>query len=64
MELQDIDHIGILGAGLMGPGIAQIFGVAGYHVNIFDRDPATLDSVKNRMASNFNPFIDLHLVTP
>ncbi len=23
MKLQDIDHSGILGAGLMGPGIAQ-----------------------------------------
>jgi len=64
MKLQDINRIGILGAGLMGPGIAQAFSSAGYRVNIFDMDPATLDSVKNRIASNFTTFIDLNLATP
>lgn len=64
MKLQDIDCIGILGAGLMGPGIAQAFSSAGYRVNIFDMDPAALDTVKNRIASNFIPFIDLNLASP
>ncbi|MFH0787279.1 MAG: 3-hydroxyacyl-CoA dehydrogenase family protein [Pseudomonadota bacterium] len=64
MKLEDIDHIGILGAGLMGPGIAQAFSSAGYRVNIFDLDSAALDTAKNRIASNFIPFIDLNLASP
>jgi 3-hydroxyacyl-CoA dehydrogenase len=32
-------HIGIIGAGLMGHGIAQAFAVAGHHVDIQEPDP-------------------------
>jgi 3-hydroxybutyryl-CoA dehydrogenase len=64
MKLQDIDHIGILGAGLMGPGIAQAFSSAGYRVKIFDKDPAARSTLKNRMASNFKAFINLNLASP
>jgi 3-hydroxybutyryl-CoA dehydrogenase len=64
MRLQDIDHVGILGAGLMGPGIAQAFSSAGYRVKIFDKDPAARRTVKNKMASNFNAFINLNLASP
>jgi len=64
MNLKDIAHIGILGAGLMGPGIAQIFASAGYRVNVFDLDPAAGANVKNRITANFDPFIALKLATP
>lgn len=64
MKLQDIDHIGVLGAGLMGPGIAQAFSSAGYRVKIFDKDPAARGTVKNRIASNFNAFVNLNLASP
>lgn len=64
MKLQDIDHIGILGSGLMGPGIAQAFSSAGYRVKIFDKDPAARGTVKNRIASNFNAYINLNLASP
>ncbi len=42
MKLQEINHVGILGAGLMGHGIAQVFASAGYRVNLYDVDDATL----------------------
>ena len=64
MELHDIKHIGVLGAGLMGHGIAQVFASAGYAVNIFDVDTAALGTVKDRIASNFKVFIELGLATP
>jgi 3-hydroxybutyryl-CoA dehydrogenase len=64
MKLQDIDHVGILGAGLMGPGIAQVFSSAGYRVNIFDKDQTALETVEKRIVSQFNPFIDLNLAGP
>jgi 3-hydroxybutyryl-CoA dehydrogenase len=64
MELKDITCIGVLGAGLMGHGIAQVFASAGYHVNIYDMDPAALQAVKDRVARNFKVFIELNLAKP
>ena len=64
MELKEIKHIGVLGAGLMGHGIAQVFASAGYDVNIYDADPATLRAAKDRIAGNFNVFIELNLANP
>ena len=64
MELKDIKHIGVLGAGLMGHGIAQVFAAAGYDVNIYDVDPATLRAAKDRIAGNFKIFVELNLAKP
>jgi len=64
MELKEIKHIGVLGAGLMGHGIAQIFASAGYDVNIYDVDPATLRAAKDRIADNFKVFLELKLAEP
>jgi len=64
MEHKEIKHIGVLGAGLMGHGIAQVFASAGYDVNIYDVDPATLRAAKDRIASNFKVFIELNLAKP
>jgi 3-hydroxybutyryl-CoA dehydrogenase len=64
MELHEITHIGVLGAGLMGHGIAQIFASAGYAVNIYDVDSATLRTAKDRIARNFKVFIELNLAKP
>jgi 3-hydroxybutyryl-CoA dehydrogenase len=64
MELQDIKHIGVVGAGLMGHGIAQVFASAGYRVSLYDMDPATLASAKDRIAANFKVFIELGLAKP
>ena len=59
MELNKISHIGVLGAGLMGHGIAQVFASAGYAVNMYDVDPATLRTAKDRIAGNIKVFIEL-----
>jgi 3-hydroxybutyryl-CoA dehydrogenase len=64
MELREITHIGVLGAGLMGHGIAQVFATAGYDVNIYDVEPATLRAAKDRIARNFKVFIELSLAKP
>jgi len=64
MELIKITHIGVVGAGLMGHGIAQVFASAGYDVNIYDKDPATLRAAKDRIAGNFKVFIELNLAKP
>jgi 3-hydroxybutyryl-CoA dehydrogenase len=64
MKLHEINHIGILGAGLMGHGIAQVFASAGYRVNLYDVDDAALKAAKDRIASNFKVFIALNLAKP
>ena len=64
MELKDIRRIGVIGAGLMGHGIAQVFASAGYDVNLYDADKATLEAAKGKIEANFKPFIALGLAKP
>ncbi len=45
-------RIGVLGAGLMGHGIAQIFALHGHDVCVYDPAPAALDAVRIRIAAN------------
>lgn len=63
MKLHDIKHVGVIGAGLMGHGIAQVFASAGYRVNLFDIDSNLLHSAKERIADNFKTFIELGLAS-
>jgi 3-hydroxybutyryl-CoA dehydrogenase len=44
--------IAVIGAGLMGHGIAQVFALAGDEVTITDAVAASLDTVKSRIAAN------------
>jgi len=45
-------RIAVIGAGLMGHGIAQVFALAGHAVTITDARAATLDTAKARIAAN------------
>jgi 3-hydroxybutyryl-CoA dehydrogenase len=45
-------RIAVIGAGLMGHGIAQVFALAGHEVSIYDADAAQLDSARSRIAAN------------
>jgi 3-hydroxybutyryl-CoA dehydrogenase len=64
LKVNDIQHIGVLGAGLMGHAIAQVFASAGYRVHLYDADVALLESAKKRIAANFAVFIQLKLAGP
>ena len=44
--------IAVVGAGLMGHGIAQVFALAGHAVTITDAHAATLDTAKARISAN------------
>src|SRR5690606_23022532 len=46
-----IKKIGIIGAGLMGQGIAQVSAKVGIDVVLLDRDQASADRGKERVAS-------------
>ncbi len=45
-------RIAVIGAGLMGHGIAQVFALAGHEVTIYDPVMSALDSVQSRIATN------------
>jgi 3-hydroxybutyryl-CoA dehydrogenase len=51
-------RIAVIGAGLMGHGIAQVFALAGHDVTIYDPVTASLDSAKARILTNLRDLGD------
>ncbi len=51
-------RIAVIGAGLMGHGIAQVFALGGHDVTITDSFTANLDTVKERIAANLRDLGD------
>jgi 3-hydroxybutyryl-CoA dehydrogenase len=51
-------RIAVIGAGLMGHGIAQVLALAGHDVAIYDPVQASLDSVKARILTNLRDLGD------
>ncbi|MGD9921768.1 MAG: 3-hydroxyacyl-CoA dehydrogenase family protein [Pseudorhodoplanes sp.] len=66
--MADRARIAVIGAGLMGHGIAQVFALAGHDVTITDSFPANLDTVKARISANLADLEDdadaVNRVTP
>ncbi|KAB2868607.1 MAG: 3-hydroxyacyl-CoA dehydrogenase family protein [Bauldia sp.] len=50
--MADKAAIGIVGAGLMGHGIAQVFAVAGHPVRVYDPVPQALATLRRRVEAN------------
>jgi 3-hydroxybutyryl-CoA dehydrogenase len=50
--------IAVIGAGLMGHGIAQVFALAGHDVTITDALAVSLDTVKSRISTNLRDLGD------
>ena len=46
------ERIAVVGAGLMGHGIAQVFAGAGHPVTVYDPQPGALATVRSRVAAN------------
>jgi 3-hydroxybutyryl-CoA dehydrogenase len=51
-------RIAVIGAGLMGHGIAQVFALAGHDVTITDSFAKNLDTAKSRIAANLRDLGD------
>lgn len=51
-------RIAVVGAGLMGHGIAQVFALAGHDVTIYDSIVTSLDTVKTRILTNLKDLGD------
>jgi len=66
--MADKARIAVIGAGLMGHGIAQVFALAGHDVAITDSFTANLDTVQQRISTNLRDLGDdpeaVNRVTP
>jgi len=51
-------RIAVIGAGLMGHGLAQVFALAGHDVTIYDAVDASLETVKDRIVANLRDLGD------
>jgi 3-hydroxybutyryl-CoA dehydrogenase len=62
VKVEEIKTVGIVGAGLMGHGIAQVFGIKGYRVNLYDKAPGILESAPGKIRANLQLFLELKLI--
>jgi 3-hydroxyacyl-CoA dehydrogenase len=56
MKLEDTKTISVLGAGIMGHGIAQTFLMSGYPVSLYDIKESILDNARAHIAKNLELF--------
>ena len=63
MDVNDIRRIAIVGAGLMGHGIAQEFALAGYKVRIYDLTDDMLKQATKNIKTNLQMLVETGTVT-
>jgi 3-hydroxybutyryl-CoA dehydrogenase len=62
MKLEEIKAISVLGAGIMGHGIAQSFLMAGYPVFLYDIQETILETARVHIKRNLDLFLQADLV--
>jgi 3-hydroxybutyryl-CoA dehydrogenase len=61
--MTSIKSVGIIGAGTMGSGIAQVFAQAGFHVLLHDADPAALGRALATIEGSLRRFVEKGTIT-
>lgn len=56
MKVEEIKNVAVLGAGIMGHGIAQSFLMGGFSVHLYDVQEAILETAKAHIRSNLELF--------
>ena len=64
MTLDNIQQIAVIGAGLMGHGIARDFAFAGYQVHLHDVSCENIQAGMDRICSNLQMFAENGLAQP
>ena len=57
MKVEDVKRIAVFGAGTMGPGLAQMFAMAGYQVALYSRREETLAKALTMVRANLATLI-------
>ncbi len=52
------EHVGVVGAGLMGRGIAQVAAVAGHPVTVHDQDAAQWETARTEIERSLSKFVE------
>ena len=52
-----MSQIAVIGSGLMGSGIAQVAGLAGWEVSLIDTDPRALERARTAVADSLERFV-------
>jgi 3-hydroxybutyryl-CoA dehydrogenase len=63
MELREIRQIAVIGAGLMGHGIAQAFAQKDYSVTLYDLKDSILETALSQIENNLGPFVEAGVET-
>lgn len=61
MRVEEIEQVAVLGAGIMGAGIAQTFAEAGFRVRLHARRESSLEAARRRIRLNQRYFVDYGL---
>jgi 3-hydroxybutyryl-CoA dehydrogenase len=56
VQVKDVKKVAVVGAGTMGPGLAQVFACAGHPVSLYSRSEATLEKAMPVAAANMETF--------
>lgn len=57
MGVEGVSKVAVIGAGTMGPGLAQVFATAGHPVALYSRTAETLDQGLSIVAANMETFV-------
>ena len=63
LQVEQIKEIAVIGAGVMGSGIAQTFAQAGYGVHLQARGEDSLRAARDRVAKNQEAMVRAGLLT-
>ncbi len=61
---QQIKHIGIIGVGIMGSGIAQIAAQSGHTTYLYDTKEGAALQAKDKLAETLNKLVEKNKITP
>jgi 3-hydroxybutyryl-CoA dehydrogenase len=64
MTIEGIKNVLVVGSGLMGHGIGQVFALGGYEVTLNDLDDERLQKALAGIRNNLNLFVQEALITP
>jgi enoyl-CoA hydratase/3-hydroxyacyl-CoA dehydrogenase len=63
MTISGINKIVVIGAGIMGHGIAQLFAMYGYRVNLVDINDAILEEALNKIGWSLDKLVEKKLIS-
>lgn len=61
--MMEIHSVAVLGAGTMGPGIAQCYAASGQKVWLYDISASALENARAMLRANLNTFVEERLLT-